>query len=59
MVHRADLCPLVGAHDLIWLYLAGWSTLISGHFSPVETAMLLYVYVLAPREPASLPMDKG
>ena len=28
---------------LIWLYLAGWSTLISGHFSPVETAMTLAV----------------
>jgi hypothetical protein len=28
---------------LIWLYLAGWSTLISGHFSPFETAMTLAV----------------
>jgi hypothetical protein len=28
---------------LIWLYLAGWSTLISGHFSPFETAMTLVV----------------
>jgi hypothetical protein len=28
---------------LIWLYLAGWSTLISGHFSPFERAMTLAV----------------
>jgi hypothetical protein len=28
---------------LIWLYLAGWSTLINGHFSPFETAMTLTV----------------
>jgi hypothetical protein len=28
---------------LIWLYLAGWSTLISGHFSAFETAMTLVV----------------
>jgi hypothetical protein len=28
---------------LIWLYLAGWSTLISGHFSLFETAMTLVV----------------
>jgi hypothetical protein len=28
---------------LIWLYLAGWSTLLSGHFSPFETAMTLVV----------------
>jgi cation transport ATPase len=28
---------------LIWLYLAGWSTLLSGHFSPFETAMTLAV----------------
>ena len=28
---------------VIWLYLAGWATLISGHFSPFETAMTLAV----------------
>jgi hypothetical protein len=28
---------------LIWLYLAGWSTLIAGHFTPFETAMTLAV----------------
>jgi len=28
---------------VIWLYLAGWSTLISGHFSPFEIAMTLVV----------------
>lgn len=28
---------------LIWLYLAGWSTLISGHFSLFETTMTLAV----------------
>jgi len=28
---------------VIWLYLAGWSTLISGHFSAFERAMTLAV----------------
>jgi hypothetical protein len=28
---------------VIWLYLAGWSTLISGHFSAFETVMTLVV----------------
>jgi hypothetical protein len=28
---------------VIWLYLAGWSTLITGHFSPFETAMTVVV----------------
>jgi len=28
---------------VIWLYLAGWTTLISGHFSPFEMAMTLIV----------------
>ena len=28
---------------VIWLYLAGWTTLISGHFSPFEMAMTLVV----------------
>jgi hypothetical protein len=27
----------------IWLFLLGWSKLISGHFSPVEVAMTLIV----------------
>jgi hypothetical protein len=28
---------------LIWLYLLGWSRLISGHFSPIEIAMTLVI----------------
>jgi len=28
---------------VIWLYLAGWTTLISGHFTSFETAMTLVV----------------
>ena len=28
---------------VIWLYLAGWSTLISGQFSPFESAMTMVV----------------
>jgi hypothetical protein len=30
---------------LIWLFLLGWSHIISGHFSPVEIAMTLVVGV--------------
>ncbi len=28
---------------LIWLFLAGWAHVVSGHFSPVEVAMTLIV----------------
>jgi hypothetical protein len=28
---------------VIWLYLAGWTTIISGHFSPFEKAMTVAV----------------
>src|SRR5271170_1542248 len=32
-----------GVMTLIWLFLLGWSHIISGHFSPVEIAMTMIV----------------
>jgi hypothetical protein len=28
---------------LIWLYLLGWSRVVTGHFSPIEIAMTLVI----------------
>jgi hypothetical protein len=51
---------------VVWMYLLGWTRVISGTFSPVEIAMTLVVgasavlgLVLSERRPSGVPLGRG